>query len=232
MSDEYTHADPVDEAVRKRLAKLNQTPVDASRLEARLNATLAAEMTVMPRQRPAIAGRIMVIRRALALAAMIAVITGATAILLTVGQTPAIASPNDLVRVHRSFLDRSHPNIHVENADQANRVIVDLWPEAPKVPSPVADPVSACCVEMVNGTPVACVHLEHQGKAVTMVVANASQMHCPPGKPVTYDGHAFQVHQSEGLTMVMTMRADRCVCLVSELDAEALLELASQLRFD
>ena len=232
MNDERIHLDPADQAVQNRLSKLRQTPVDTSRLEARLHATLAAEMASAPRLRPAIAGRIMVIRRALALAAMVTIITGAAAILLTVGQTPAIASPNDLVRVHRSFMDRAHPNTHVETTDQANRVIADLWPEAPKVPAPAADPISACCVEMVNKTPVACVHLEHQGKAVTMVVANASQMHCPPGVPVTYDGHTFQVHQSEGLTMVMTMRADRCVCLVSELDSETLLKLASQLRFN
>ncbi|QNN21849.1 hypothetical protein HED60_06035 [Planctomycetales bacterium ZRK34] len=231
MNDETTHHDAVDSAMHDRLAKLRQTPVDTSLLEERLNATMVQMMDAAP-QRPAIAGRITRFRRALALAAMVAIVTGAAAILLTVGQTPAIASPTELARVHRSFLEDSHTNIHVENAEQANRAISEQWPEAPAVPTPAADPISACCVETVNKTQVVCAHLEHQGKPVTMVVAKSSQMHCAPGNTVERDGRMFQVHQSEGLTMVMMMRADRCVCLVSELDTEALLELASQLRFD
>lgn len=231
MNEQKTPHDAVDQAMRNRLAKLRQTPVDTGRLNDRLNATMARMMTAAP-PRPAVAGRITRLRHVLALAAMIAIITGAAATLLTVGQTPAVASPTELARVHRGFLDDSAHSMHVESVDQANRVISEQWPEAPAVPTPAAGPISACCVDMVNRIQVVCAHLEHRGKPVTMVVAKSSQMHCAPGETVQRDGRTFQVHQSEGLTMVMMMRADRCVCLVSELDTEALLDLASQLRFD
>jgi hypothetical protein len=231
MSDEATHHDRLDQAVRNRLAKLRQMPVDSSRLENRLTASMAAPAPAPP-QRPAIAGRITKIRRVLAVAAAVALVTSMAAMLLTVGQTPAVASPADLARVHRSLLDDAFDNMHVENAEQANRMIAEQWSQAPQVPTPAAGPISACCVDVVSDTRVVCARLQHRGKAVTMVVAHSSQMHCRPGEKVERAGRMFDVHQADGLTMVMTMRDDRCVCLVSELDAEALLELALQLRFD
>ena len=48
---------------------------------------------------------------------------------------------------------------------------------------------------------------------------------------VTRDGVDYFTHSADGLNMVMTERAGRVVCLISDLPKEKLIDLASRLKF-
>jgi hypothetical protein len=53
-----------------------------------------------------------------------------------------------------------------------------------------------------------------------------------PSSPVTYrNGVPYHVQASGSLNMVMAERQDRWVCLISDLPAERLMDLAARLEF-
>jgi hypothetical protein len=53
-----------------------------------------------------------------------------------------------------------------------------------------------------------------------------------PTSPVTVrNGVSYHVQASGNLNMVMTERSDRWVCLIAEMPAERLMDLAAQLQF-
>ena len=89
----------------------------------------------------------------------------------------------------------------------------------------------ACCMKSVQNKRVACVLLKDRGVPVTMTVANAADMKRPPAPTVTRDGVTYRVQTVGKLYMVMTERNERWVCLIGEVPAEQLMELASKLQF-
>jgi hypothetical protein len=69
------------------------------------------------------------------------------------------------------------------------------------------------------------------GVPITMSVAKSSEMRPAPGADVKRGDTTYMTHSVGMLNMVMTQRNGRMVCLMAELPAEQLIDLASKLRF-
>ena len=89
----------------------------------------------------------------------------------------------------------------------------------------------ACCLKNVKDKKVACVLLRSEGVPVTMVVANAGDMRSPKSSTVQRGGVTYHVQSSGVLNMVMTERHGRWVCMIGQVPADRLMDLASQLAF-
>ena len=66
---------------------------------------------------------------------------------------------------------------------------------------------------------------------VTMTVANAADMRTPKSPTATRNGVIYNVESVGSLEMVMTQRNGRWICLIGELPAERLMDLAAKLQF-
>ncbi len=210
----------LDEAVSKRLRRLGTMPVDTSKLEARLRAEVAIPMQ-----------RRLWLRPMRAIAAGIAILAVITALFLSTSGGPVLASPAQMAQMHRELISQQAGIMQVNSIDAANTALSKDWPDSPRIPGVPPEHVMACCMKSVKSKKVACVLLKNDSVPVTMTVANASDMRLPTSATIQRDGIIYHV-QSEGtLNMVMTERHGRWICLIGELPAERLVELAMKLSF-
>ena len=209
-----------DEAVAKRLRRLGTMPVDTSKLESRLR----AEIGILPPRR-------LWLRPMRAIAAGIALLAVMTAIFLSTSGGPVLASPSQMVQMHNELISGKTNIMQVNSIDAANTALSKEWPDSPRIPGVPPEHVMACCMKSVKSKKVACVLLKNDNVPVTMTIANASDMRLPTSPTIHRNGITYHV-QSEGpFNMVMTERHGRWVCLIGELPAERLVELAAKLQF-
>jgi hypothetical protein len=136
-----------------------------------------------------------------------------------------------MAQFHQDMVSGKTPVMHVDSIEAANQALSSQWPQSPQVPNVPQQHVMACCMKSVKDKKVACVLLKREGVPVTMTVANASDMRMPKSPKVTRNGIDYHVQSSGNLTMVMTERQGRWVCLIGELGSERLMDLADQLQF-
>jgi hypothetical protein len=217
--------DRLDRATAARLAKLGTLPVETSRLDRLVRSQL-------PVRRPRRFS--MLVSRPLRAAAAVLILVGVVwAVLLSSGAGPALASPALMAQVHDDMVSGRTPVMQVESVDAANRMLARQWPDAPGIPSMPADHVMACCMKSVKHKRVACVLLKGEGggEPVTMTVARASDMALPQSPTVVRNGVTYHVQTFRDLSMVMTERNERWVCLIGKAPAERLMDLAAKLEF-
>ena len=214
----------LDRAVARRLAKLRTMPVDTSRLDA----AVRAQIPRPGRERPTRIGWFRPLR---AIAASITLLAILAAVLLSTSGGPALASPAQMARFHQSLVSGEVPVTRVSSIEAANKVLTAKWPQSPQLPDVPQDHVMACCMKSVKDKRLACVLLKRDGVPVTMTVANASDMKLPKSPTVRHGGVTYHVQSFEQVNMVMTERDGRWVCLISELPAERLMEIAQKLQF-
>lgn len=217
----------LDRATSQRLARLSTMPVELPRLDELVRAKLPAA----PQQ----GRRVIRFPRSLRAAAVILMILGVvSAVLLSnAGGGQAMASPAMMAQVHDDMVSGKTPVMQVESIRAANRMLARQWPDSPGIPSMPADHVMACCMKSVANKRVACVLLkgEQGGEPVTMTVAKASDMGLPKSPTVVRNGVTYHVQDFRGLSMVMTERNERWVCLIGRVPAERLMDLAAKLEF-
>jgi hypothetical protein len=213
----------LDRAVANRLSKLRTRPVDTSRLDQALRGQIPFPS----------AGRVswLRLRPLRAVAASIAVLLIISALLLTTATGPAMASPTQMAQFHQDLVAGRTPVMQVDSIQAANQALNEQWPQSPQLPSVPAQHVMACCMKSVRNKKVACVLLKDAGVPITMTVANASDMRTPSSQTVTRGGVSYSVQAVGSLNMVMTERNGRWICLIGELPAERLMDLAMQLQF-
>jgi hypothetical protein len=137
----------------------------------------------------------------------------------------------DLARVHREVVEGKGV-APVTSVDEANRMIAAMAEGLVTVPGVPAAHVHACCMKSVKDKKVACVLLKNEGEEpVTMTVAPADAMKSPRSPTVAVGGVTYHVEKVGDLTMVMTERHGRWVCLVSKAEQGKLIELAGKLIF-
>lgn len=214
----------LDRAVAGRLAKLRTMPVDTSRLDAAVGARI-------PRPWRERSMRIGWLRPYRAIAASLTLLAILAAALLSTSGGPALASPAQMARFHQSLVSGEVPVTQVDSIEAANKVLTAQWPQSPQIPDVPQNHVMACCMKSINDKKLACVLLKREGVPVTMTVANAADMKLPKSPEVQQDGITYHVQSFEQVNMVMTERGGRWVCLISELPAERLMEIAQQLKF-
>ena len=214
----------LDQATGQRLARLRAMPVDTSALEQRLLAQVP---------RPRQVGRIWIgWTRPLRAVAAVLLVSGLTAALfLSTSGGPALASPALMAQMHYDLASGKTPAMQVSSIEAANRMLSRQWAQSPEIPGVPAEHVMTCCMKSIKDKRVACVLLKDEGAAVTMTVANAADMKLPKSPTVQRDRVTYHVQSSGKLQMVMTEREGRWICLIAELPAERLMDLAAKLRF-
>jgi hypothetical protein len=221
----------LDRATADRLARLRSLPVDTTRLERLVQAQVPRPGAAVARPRFTIF-RLRPIR---AVAASLLLLTGLAAVLLlTTSGGPVLASPAQMAQMHEDLVAGRVPVMWADSVEAANRMLASKSPESPEipgVPSLPADHAMACCMRSVKDKKVACLLLRTDGVPVTLTVANAADMSLPKSPTVTRGGVTYHQQSSGKLNMVMTERNRRWVCLIGELPAERLMDVADQLRF-
>lgn len=221
---ETDNPDELDRAVADRLAKLRTMPVSTSKLEAMIRSKI-------PQPARTRSMRIGWFRPVRAIAASITLLAILAAALLSTSGGPALASPAQMAQFHQSLVSGEVPATQVDSIEAANQVLTAQWPQSPQLPDVPQNHVMACCMNSVKDKKLACVLLKREGVPVTMTVANASDMKLPKSPKVEHAGVSYHVQSFEQVNMVMTERDGRWVCLISELPAERLMEIAQKLEF-
>jgi hypothetical protein len=219
----------LDEATQQRLARLANTPVDTTRLEARLNKAINPQQ---PTHRVSRAGPIRWWRPVSRIAAVVAVAGLIGMLLIPLGNSPAIASTTDLARVHREVVAGEPDLVPATNFAQANDAIQSIWAQAPKLPEPTVGQVTASCLHSVANRDVACLKLEFNNQPITMVVGHSREVVCSAAhQQITRNGRNYMSHDQDDVRMVMIARQGRWVCLMGSLSLDELIEVADGLRF-
>ena len=214
-----------DRAVAGRLSKLRSMPVDTGRLKNVLQAEIP---------RPAVRRRAvwLSLRSMQAIAASILLIGAVTAIVvLTTMGGPALASPAQMAQMHEDLVAGRTAAVQVDSIEAANKVLAGEQPQFPALPNVPADHVMSCCMKSVKDKKVACVLMKREGVPVSLMVARGRDMRVPASPVTVRNGVSYHVQASGNLNMVMTERSERWVCLIGEMPAERLMDLAAQLQF-
>jgi hypothetical protein len=226
MSDEYwDEHEPFDQAVAARLAKLRTMPVDTTNLDKAIRARIAPPP---PRRRwPILALRPL---RAVA-ASLLLVSVIAAAIMLSASSGPALAEPTQMAQVHQDIVSGRIPVMQVASIEQANRMLNEQSPGAPTLPQVPDSHVMACCMKSVQNKKMACVLLKDQGVPITLAVARAADMKLAPAPVMSRNGIDYRVQKVGDLSMVMTEHNGKWLCLIGQVSAERLMDVAAQVRF-
>ena len=215
----------LDEATAKRLARLAAMPVDTSRLDAGIRASVPL------RRRQPIFRRLM--RPMTAVAASLTLVAIIAAAVLTSSSGEVLASPAQMAQVHMDLVANRLPVTRVSSIEEASAALSrSSSQQSVPLPQPPQEHVMACCMKSIRNKQIACVLLQDDtGTPITMTVARNTDMRAPHGVTVIKDGVTYHVHELAPLNMVMTERSGRWVCLIAQLPQEKLIDLGSRLKF-
>ena len=225
MADEQDNLHrELEDATAARLGRLRTLPVDTSSLEAALRQQLP------PRRQ---FGPLRIFRPLTAIAASIALVLAiAAAVLIGTSGGEVLASPTQMAQLHRDIVSNTLAVTKVNSIDEAGKVLSEQsGAQSPQLPDAPEAHVMACCMKSIRNKKMACVLLQSAGTPITMSVARSEDIKTPTCAAVTRNGEMYHVQATDGLNMVMTERAGRWVCLMSELPQDQLINLASRLRF-
>ena len=215
---------PLDQATARRLARLGTMPVDTRTLDHRLAAVIPPRPRALPAQRTWL-------RPLRAVAALLLMAGLVGALVYTLSSGPAQASVAVMAQVHEDIVSGKTPVMQVDSIDAANRELSKQWPDSPAVPNVPQQHVMACCMKSVKNKRVACVLLKSRDIPITLTVANASDIKRPTTPGVEHRGVTYQVQTTGNLNMITTRRNDRWICLIAQLPADELMDIAAKLQF-
>ena len=225
MSNEYQdeHDAALDQAVSARLAKLRTMPVDTANLDKALRAQI-------PSSRPE--WRILSFRPLRALAASMVLVSAiAAAIMLSASSGPALADATQMAQVHQDIVAGRIPVMQVASIGEANRMLNSQSPGAPTLPQMPDSHVMACCMKSVHNKKMACVLLKDEGVPITLAVASAADMKLVAAPITSRNGIDYRVQKVGDLSMVMTEQNGKWLCLIGQVPADHLMDVAAQVRF-
>ena len=225
MSNDYRddHDEALDRAVSARLAKLRTMPVDTSNLDKALRAQIPSAQREW---------RILSFRPLRALAASVVLVSAiAAAIMLSASSGPALADAAQMAQVHQDIVSGRIPVMQVASIGEANRMLDSQSPGAPTLPQMPDSHVMACCMKSVHNKKMACVLLKDEGVPITLAVASAADMKLAPVPITTRNGIDYRVQKVGNLSMVMTEQGGKWLCLIGQMPADHLIDVAAQLRF-
>jgi hypothetical protein len=167
-----------------------------------------------------------------AVAASAAVLFLVISVLLYTLTAPVSASAQTMAQLHEDLVAGRTPVVRVDSIAAANRALAAQWPESPGLPAVPEEHAMACCMKSVHNKHIACVLLDgDSASAVSLMVANASDIKVPDSPTVVRDGVTYHTHSTGKLNMVSAVRDGRYVCLVGAVPTDRLIDLAAQLKF-
>jgi hypothetical protein len=197
--------------------------IDTSRLDAMI------EMQI-PRPHSSRVGRFLQIRAVRVAAIFIAVAGTIGLIYGSPSGRSVLASPELLAQFHEQLLGDNTNAVPVNSIDAANKALADVLHASMRIPQIPTIEVTKCDLQTIKDKPVACVLLQSGGVPVTMAVANAMDMRDPESERRIEKGTEYHITASGELNMVMTERHGRWICLISELPADGLVEIAKTIE--
>lgn len=217
--------DALDQATSRRLERLRALPVDTTGLDRRIGALIPKTEQAMPAR--------LWLRTSMRIAAVLALATGiATGVILLNRDTPAIASPVELVRLHDDAIAGRGHVVQVQSLDEAQRVLAQQWSARPDLPQVPGVEVMACCLHEMGKARMAVVTINADGVPVTLAVADAGDLRSPrTGQTQRRNGIEWHVQSAGDVNMVSTRRDDRWICLMGRAPTEKLMELAQSVKF-
>lgn len=223
VRDDNSPDDALDAATSKRLAKLRAMPVETTNLDRRLRELLPANSS--PNWR-------LPMRWSMRIAAAILIATGIVgSTIFFTRDTPAIASPIELVRMHDDAIAGRGHVVRVDSLDEAARVLAQQWSARPDLPQVPGTDVMACCLHEMGKARLAAVTMNADNVPVTMAVADAADMRSPTSPTIRRNGIDWHVQSAGDVNMVSARRQDRWICLMGRLPTEKLMDLAQSLKF-
>ena len=77
---------------------------------------------------------------------------------------------------------------------------------------------------------VAIALMDYQEQPVTLVVARGRDFAHPMGQPITIESRAFSAHKLNGIQMVMGNEGDLWLCVMGDVSADSLAQVAAGIR--
>ncbi|HEY7088576.1 MAG TPA: hypothetical protein VH518_10835 [Tepidisphaeraceae bacterium] len=215
---------PLDQATADRLARLRAMPVDTSNIDAQIAAKIPR-----PREAPVL----LRIRALRAVAASLALIGLIGAIIWSLSGGAVLAEPTMMAQFHEELVSGKVAATQVKSIAEANQALKDQWEHGVSIPSVPTEHVMMCCMRSIQDKRLACVLLQSdRGVPVTMAVAKAMDMRIPPNSErVVKNGLEFHIQRTTGLTMVMTERGGRWICLIGALPSDRLIDIGAGIEF-
>ncbi len=224
MENNNSEPDRLDAAISRRLAKLRSIPVDTSNLEHHIEA-------VVGRPHRRIGWQMSWLRPMRAIAASFLVMGLIAALVIASSSGPVLASAATMAQVHEDVLSGHMATTPVGSIQAANTVLAAKLPGGPKMPDmPQQDQVMSCCVHEVGRKKMACVAMLVDGVRVTVAVADAADVKMPMCPAVKIAGVDYHTQSHGGVSMAMTERNGRWVCVMGKLSVERLAEVAATMR--
>lgn len=225
---EGSKKDRLDLATAGRLAKLASRPVDTSRLERKLEIAMGLESDgqVNP---PPLGGGAAWWRPLLSVAAAVLIAVSVGWLVLQPGASTAMAAPAELAQIHFEVINSLTPHHLVSSVEEANQLLADQSAGFIELP-PLPGTVQSCCLHEVAGETLTCALIEHDGQLITVAIAEAGDLHSPEGQALERNGRIYTIHKANGITMVMTNESGRWLCVMGEIEAEALVNIATEIE--
>lgn len=214
----------LEQATRRRLAKLGSLPVDTRRLEQKLRAGGVSRVGSSHRF---FRGW----RKAVAATAAAAAVALMVLLPLIFGPGPVQASVIELGRLHMDIVAGRLNVQPVTTIEEANRLIHEQRRDAPSLPGMAGARIQSCCLTDVRGRLVAVAVLNGEASKVTLVVAEAPGFAHEMGTAVKVGDRTFWGHEVGGVRMVMFNTDDRWLCVMGDRTYEDLAKIAAATRF-
>ena len=148
-----------------------------------------------------------------------------------------MAVPTELARFHREVVRGLRPQLKVSSVEQANRLLADQAKGIIVVPR-LPDALRSCCLNQYAGATLTCALIERRGQLISVAVTDGAKLHSPRGRVIHCNGRvihcngrSFIAHTANGVNMVMAYENGRWMCVMGEVEAAALLDVAMGVRF-
>lgn len=214
--------DRLEQATASRLTRLAGRPVDTTNLAQQLTLAMESQTAALPNRRTGWQAWWRPITAATAAIVIVAVVGW---FFTSSGPAPAMAAPAYLAQIHHDVVNGYGPNLKVASVEEANQLLADQANGVVEVPE-LPGMMMSCCLHEHEGTTLTCALIELDGRFVTVAIADRSKMHSPKGRLIERGGRKFTVHQANGITMVMTNRDNRWMCVMGQVNESLLIDIA------
>lgn len=220
--------DRLEQATVGRLAKLAVRPVDTSRLERRLEIAMGLEADTED-STPPLGGGAAWWRPIRGIAAAVLITVSVGWLVLQPGASTAMAAPAELAKIHFEVINSLTPHHLVSSIEEANQLLADQSKGFIELP-PLPGTVQSCCLHELAGQTVTCALIERDGQLITVAIAEANDLRSPEGNTLVHEGRTYTTHKANGIVMVMTNQSGRWLCVMGEIEAETLVEIAAEIE--
>jgi hypothetical protein len=228
-----------DTALQHRLAKLRQRPVDLSQLAARMHHQIigqsATDIDGSDNQtdtlkHPTFWNSRRWQKRALAMAASIALIVGAGLTASTfLAPSTVVAAPAKMAAIYNQTDNTPHHD--VATFDQARGILRTAWKDGPVVPTMSSTTPRECCTHQLGNRQIKCITLENDGQSMMLAVGHDREINQPDGERFNINGVDFTFSTYDGVLMLMGERDGRWVCLMGKVSQQTLLTAARDIKW-